>query len=77
MRKLGTALVLSGVLALSAGASAANAGGNTANAKSCQKDGWKSLIRADVAAFANQGDCVSYGAQGGTPVPNNPGGSSF
>ena len=40
--------------------------GNSLNAKSCQKDGWKTLVRADASSFTSPGDCVSYGAQGGT-----------
>ena len=40
-------------------------GGNSANAKACQKNGWESLYRSDGTSFRNQGDCVSYGAQGG------------
>jgi hypothetical protein len=40
-------------------------GGNSANAKLCQHDGWATLTDATAAPFANQGDCVSYGAQGG------------
>ena len=41
-------------------------GGNSANAKLCQKDGWKQWVRTDQTAFTNQGDCVSYGAHAGT-----------
>lgn len=55
-------------LALVVGAVGASAGGgNSANAKLCQKNGWQNLFRADGSPFANQGACVSYGAQGGTP----------
>jgi len=44
-------------------------GGNLANAKKCQKNGWKGYVRADLkTVFANQGDCVSYAAQGGVLV---------
>jgi hypothetical protein len=57
------ALVVAAVAAAPAGAAA---GGNSANAKLCQKDGWKTLYRGDGSTFANQGDCVSYGAQGNT-----------
>jgi len=64
-----------GVLALTATmgigivgiASPAGAAGNSANAKACQNNGWKTLVRADQTSFKNQGDCVSYAAQGGTP----------
>ena len=62
---------IAGVLALVGAAVAAPptgaaAGGNSANAKLCQKDGWKTLYRGDGSTFANQGDCVSYGAHGKT-----------
>jgi hypothetical protein len=40
-------------------------GGNSANAKLCQHDGWATLTDATATPFASQGDCVSYGAQGG------------
>jgi hypothetical protein len=46
-------------------AAGAAPGGNSANAKACQKGGWQNLVRADQTPFANQGECVSYGAQGG------------
>jgi hypothetical protein len=49
-----------------AGPAAAAKGGNSENAKRCQKGGWQSLFDANGGRFANQGDCVSYGAQGGT-----------
>ena len=59
-------LVLCAVLALSAGVASATAGGgNSDNAKLCQKGGWQTWLRADHTSFANQGACVSYGAQGG------------
>ena len=62
-----TLLVLGAAFALTVGATTATAGGgNSANAKPCQKDGWKQLVRVDQTAFTNQGDCVSYAAQGGT-----------
>lgn len=53
---------------------AAAPGGNSANAHACQKGGWESLARAEDpgTAFSNQGECVSYGAQGGTIVPYEP-----
>jgi hypothetical protein len=41
------------------------AGGNSASAQLCQSD-WQTLLRSDGSAFANQGACVSYAAQGGT-----------
>jgi hypothetical protein len=65
---------IAGVLALAVGAIAAApagaaAGGNSANAKLCQKDGWKTLYRGDGSTFANQGDCVSHGARGNAILP--------
>jgi len=53
---------------------AAAGGGNSANAESCQKNGWQSLTRQDGTSFANQGDCVSHGAQGGALVAKSSGG---
>lgn len=53
---------------------AGNGSGNSANAKACQKGGWQSLARSEDPrfAFGKQGDCVSYGAQGGVIVPHVP-----
>jgi hypothetical protein len=54
-------------LAVAIGAATAIAdGGNSENAHACQQDGWVNLVRSDGTAFSNQGDCVSYGAQGGS-----------
>jgi hypothetical protein len=66
VKKIGTLFMLSATLTLSIGAGAAAGGGNSANAKSCQHGGWQNWLRADQTPFTNQGDCVSYGAQGGT-----------
>ena len=63
------ALVVAAVAATPAGATA---GGNSANAKRCQDDGWKTLYRGDGSTFANQGDCVSYGAKGNTFLTEPP-----
>jgi hypothetical protein len=46
-------------------AGSAFAGGNSGNAQACQQNGWQSLFRGDGTGFANQSDCVSYGANGG------------
>src|SRR5438094_307363 len=56
--------------ALAVGVSPASAvGGNSANAKKCQKDGWKSYVRSDLrTTFTSEEDCVSYAAQGGRLV---------
>jgi hypothetical protein len=31
----------------------------------CKQGGWQNLVRQDGTGFKNQGDCVSYAAQGG------------
>lgn len=49
-----------------------NRGGNSANARACEQNGWASLYRiSDGSGFANQDECVSYGAQGGTLIDSN------
>jgi hypothetical protein len=66
VNKITTLLMLSAALMLGAGVGGAAAdGGNSAGAKSCQHDGWQSLLRTDHTTFANQGACVSYAGQGG------------
>ena len=66
-------VALFSALTLTVGATTALAGGgNSANAKSCQKNGWKSLYRSDGSTFANQDDCVSYSAHGGTILTSPP-----
>jgi len=52
-------------LAITTAAGAAK-GGNSANAKNCQGKGWTQLVTSAGGNFKNQGDCVSYGAKGGT-----------
>jgi hypothetical protein len=64
-----TTLLLCAALALTAGVATATAGdgGKSANAKLCQKGGYRLLIRSeDRSSFTNEEACVSYGAQGGT-----------
>jgi hypothetical protein len=68
---LGKSVVAAGLLAallctlvFAAGALAAG-GGNSANAKLCQKEGWRTLMDSSTSPFANAGECVSYGAHGG------------
>ncbi len=56
-------------LAMSAPLVAAKNGGNSANAKLCQNGGWMGVQGSDGTLFAGQGECVSYGAHGGTIVP--------
>jgi hypothetical protein len=53
----------------SAGTAVAKDGGNSDNAKKCQQDGWQTLIGDDGTIFANEEQCVSFGARGGTIVP--------
>lgn len=70
------AVTLVAGLGLAAPASAAPGGGNggnSGNAKLCQKGGWESLYREDGSTFANQDECVSYGAQGGVILDEPPG----
>ncbi len=55
-------------------------GGNSANAQKCQKGGWQTFVRSDGSAFANQGECVSYAAKGGSLQPKptcTPGSENF
>jgi hypothetical protein len=68
MLRKGALLALVGFLALTAvSASLADppGNGNSANAKACQKDGWKSLYMRSGQPFSNAGDCTSYAAHGG------------
>ena len=46
--------------------------GNSPNAKACQKGGWQDLVTSTGRRFANQGECVSYAAKGGTLTTQNP-----
>ena len=57
-------LTLLGGVVASPGSAAAQ--GNSGAAGLCQKGGWTDWQRTDGTAFANQGACVSYAAQGGT-----------
>src|SRR6478735_8942914 len=62
-----TATMGIGLVGMASPAGAADA--NAAAKASCKNNGWKTLVRADQTPFKNQGDCVSYAAQGGTPAP--------
>ena len=53
------------VAALVSALGASAGGGNSDFAHLCKKNGWMNLVRADGTSFANQGACVSYGANGG------------
>jgi hypothetical protein len=61
-------MALCALFALTVGVTAASAdgGGNSADAHLCQNGGWQSLFTSTGATFANQDQCVSYAAQGGT-----------
>jgi hypothetical protein len=60
------------VLALAVGLATATAGGgNSANAKSCQKDGWTTLVTSTGATFSNEDECTGYGARGGVFYPKS------
>jgi hypothetical protein len=65
MKRMWIAAVLALMVAAVA-ATPASAAGNSANAKLCQKGGWKTVFRSDGSGFANQGACVSYAAKGNT-----------
>jgi len=68
--KMRMLLVLCAALALTIGVATAGAGGgNSDAAKACQKGGWQNVVRQDGTGFKNEGDCVSYAAQGGTLQP--------
>jgi hypothetical protein len=76
MRRYSKFILVAGAVTALAAPSAAMAAGNSDNAHACQQNGWQTLVRQDGTSFANQGDCVSYGAHGGVtknkvtaPVP--------
>jgi hypothetical protein len=56
------------VLVVGVSAAAAATGGTLANAKLCQKGGWRGLVTSTGAGFASEVDCISYAAHGGTPL---------
>ena len=62
-------LTLFAGLALVVGVATAAAGnGNSDAANACKQGGWANVVRQDGTGFKNQGDCVSYAAQGGVPT---------
>ncbi len=68
-RHLWSVVLVALTVALSVGVATSYAGGgNSANAKLCQKGGWMNVQGSDGTQFANQDECVSYGAHGGTIV---------
>jgi len=68
MRPVVAAVALAVALSLGVATATAAAGGNSENAKICQKGGWMNYQGSDGTQFANQDECVSYGAHGGTLV---------
>jgi hypothetical protein len=62
-------VVLAGLVLGIGAATALGGGGNSADAQLCQQNGWMNLLRSDGTTFSNTGDCVSYGAHGGTLHP--------
>lgn len=38
----------------------------------CKRDGWSDWVREDQTAFADQGECVAYVAEGGMLMPPVP-----
>lgn len=63
-------LILAILVAIPAAAAAQPADngspGNSGAAKMCQQDGWRTVAPAgSPVGFGSQGECVSYGAQGG------------
>jgi len=62
---VGFALVAASLLAAGPTSVLAAKGGNSTNAKLCYKGGWENLS-SDTGSFANQDECVSYAAHGGT-----------
>jgi hypothetical protein len=66
---VGLIVALAGLVLGVFAATATAGGGNSDNAQMCQQGGWENLVRLDGTGFSNPGDCVSYGAQGGTLHP--------
>jgi hypothetical protein len=66
---LGWIVALAGLVIGACATTAMAGGGNSGNAQMCQQGGWENLARSDGTAFGAPGDCVSYGAQGGTLHP--------
>jgi len=52
-----------------AGSALTAPGNGNGTGQACNQDAWQSLYRTDGTAFQNQGDCVSYVAQGGSANP--------
>ena len=68
-----TAVAAALTLAVAAAPAVAGKNGpNNQNAKLCQKGGWQSLYTSTGGTFANQSQCVSYAAKGGTLLTTPP-----
>ena len=65
-------LVILVLLALALLPGAGTAQGNSEAAHLCQQGGWQTLQGTDGTTFANQDDCVSHAAEGGTLEPIHP-----
>ena len=65
LTKLGVALSAC-ALAIGGGTGSALADGNSENAKLCQQGGFEGFVTSTGQGFANEGECVSYVARGGT-----------
>jgi hypothetical protein len=67
-KQLGIVLAMVAMVAVMLpGAASAAPGGNSGNAKLCES--YTTLQRSDGTLFADKGECVSYGAQGGQIDP--------
>lgn len=66
--RVALALLVSALVCLSQASVAFADGGNSANAHLCQNGNWQIMFHPDGSPFASEGDCVSYGAQGGTII---------
>ena len=69
MRRISLVLsmfVLVSMMVLGSSPASAQGNGNSGAAQACKNGGWAELLRSDKTAFRNQGQCVSYAAQGGS-----------
>jgi len=67
MKKVILGLLVAAVTAAIVAPLALAGGGNSDAANACKQGGWQNVVRQDGTGFKNQGDCVSYAAQGGVP----------
>src|SRR5262249_34178680 len=60
------------IAALAVGvATATAAGGGSAGVDACRNGGWRNVVGANAASFKNQGECMAFVVQGGTPSPKS------